>query len=166
VNLLKKFLVSCLAMLLLMEELLWHILTYIGRYLSQLLLLKQFEIWLSEASPVIAMLAFIIPIALISPLNLVALHFLAKGKVVTAIIVELSAKLLATLIIARVFAITKPKLLQFKWFAALYSTITRWLAWAHRIIEQNKIYLLAQSIKQHIPLYTATLKQFFRKFYP
>jgi hypothetical protein len=44
-------------------------------------------------------------------------------------------------LVARVFALTKPQLLSFTFLNFIYSTIMRWLAWAHQKIAQTSIYL-------------------------
>ncbi|MGZ4957134.1 MAG: hypothetical protein ACXV8Q_18700, partial [Methylobacter sp.] len=98
----KKILLSLLAIFLIIEEWLWDLLTAFGRSLSQWLNLQQFEQWLSQTSPPMALVAFSIPVLIVTPINLAAFGLLAKGMVLQGILVEVLAKLLGTLLVARV----------------------------------------------------------------
>ncbi len=56
---------------------------------------------------------------------------------------EVLAKLLGTLLVARVFALTKPQLLTFVFLRIIYTTITRWLKWAHDKVTKSSVYRLS-----------------------
>ena len=143
----KKLLLSLLAIFLIFEEWLWDLLTAFGHLLIQWLNLKGVEQWLSQTSPTMALVAFSIPIMIVMPINLVALGMLANGLILQGILLELLAKLLGTVLIARVFALTKPQLLTFAFLNLIYSTITRWLQWAHQKIAETAIYRWSKQFK-------------------
>ena len=143
----KTFLLSLLAIVLIIEEWLWDILTALGHRLARLLQLAKFEAWLSQTSPNMALLAFATPLLIVTPLNLLALWLLAHGLLLQAVLMEVLAKLLGTLLVARVFALTKPQLLTFRAFAWLYRMIAGWLRWAHERITGTLVYRLASRIK-------------------
>jgi hypothetical protein len=146
----KRFLLSLLAVILLIEEWLWDILTALGHHLARLLHLAKFERWLSQASPRLALVAFTIPLLIVTPVNLTAFWLLAHGLVLQGVLVEIVAKLLGTLLVARVFALTKPQLLTFATFARVYATITGWLHWAHQRITQTAVYRLASQVRAQV----------------
>ncbi len=77
---------------------------------------------------------------------------IAKGLILQGILMEIAAKLLGTLLVARVFALTKQQLLTFAFLNLIYSTITRWLQWAHRKIIETAVYRSIKQIKQRILL--------------
>ncbi len=143
----KKILLSLLAIFLIIEEWLWDLLTAFGQSLAKLLNLEQFEQWLSQATAPMALVAFSIPILIVTPINLAAFGFLAKGLILQGILTEILAKLLGTLLVARVFALTKPQLLTFAFLRIIYTTITRWLQWAHQKITETTIYHWAKRSK-------------------
>lgn len=63
-----KILISLLAIFLIIEEWLWdNILTAFGRSLSKLLNLEQFEQWLSQKTAPMALVAFGIPLLVVTP---------------------------------------------------------------------------------------------------
>jgi hypothetical protein len=146
----KKLLFSILAIFLLLEEWLWDGLTALGRKLFLWLHLAGFERWLAQASPRVAMAAFVLPVVLITPVKFAALFLFTHGQIVQGLGLLITAKLFATLLISRMFAVTRPQLLTFPWFAALYHTINRWLGWAHERIRATAVYRNAVKLKQAV----------------
>lgn len=159
-SLLKRFLLYFLALLLLFEEWLWNTLTLLGRKLSELLHLAKLEAWLKTASPYKAMVAFFVPVLIVTPINLAGLHYIAKGMFAKGLGYQIVAKLLGTVLITRVFALTKPQLLTFRWFSWLYHTITGWLRWAHESIQQTAAY---KNAKQMIAQFKEVRRQWWQK---
>jgi len=146
----KKNLLSLLAIVLIIEEWLWDLLTAFGRSLSQWLNLQQFEQWLSRTTANMALAAFSVPILIVTPINLAALGLLTKGHILQGILVEVLAKLLGTLLVARVFAQTKPQLLTFTLLRVTYTTVTRWLHWAHAKVAETAVYRYAKQFKANV----------------
>lgn len=146
-RIMNKLLLSLLAFFLIIEEWLWDLLTAFGQSLVRWLNLESFEQWLSQTSPTIALVALSIPILIVTPINLMAIGLLANGLIVQGILVEVLAKLLGTLLVARVFALTKPQLLTFTFLNIIYTNITRWLQWAHQKITETPVYRLAKQLK-------------------
>ena len=132
----KKFLISLLAIILIIEEWLWDALSALGHFLAYHLGLARFELWLAQTSPYQALFAICIPVLLVTPINIAAVWLLINGLVLQGIALEIVAKLFGTLFIARFFTLTKKQLLTFRLLAWIYNTISYWLRWAHeRIIE-------------------------------
>jgi len=143
----KKILLSLLAIVLIIEEWLWDLLTAFGHTLVKWLHLEAFEQWLSRTSPLVALVAFSIPILIVTPINILAFALLAKGLILQGVLLEALAKLLGTLLVTRVFALTKPQLLTFSLLRFVYNTITTWLHWAHQKIIDTTVYRLAKQFK-------------------
>lgn len=160
---LKRFFFSFLAIFLLFEEWLWDVLTTLGRKLSVWLHLERFEEWLRKTSPKMALVAFAIPLLIVTPLNLIALGMIAHGKILHGVLLEIVAKLIGTVLIARVFALTRAQLLTLRWFKVMYDTITGWLEWAHVRIRATWAYQRAKKLKQEVK---ATLGAWLGKLKP
>ncbi|MDI1356969.1 MAG: hypothetical protein PSU84_01995 [Methylobacter sp.] len=142
-----KILLSFLAVILIIEEWLWDLLTAFGRSLFHWLNLEQFEQWLRQTKPTMALVAFSIPLLIVAPINIVAFKLIANGLILQGILTEVLAKLLGTLLVARVFALTKPQLLTFVFLMIIYTTITRWLKWAHDKVTETAVYRWAKQLK-------------------
>lgn len=149
----QKILLSLLALLLILEEWLWDVLSLIGHYLIRLLNWEAYEQWLIQSSPRQALLVFLLPVALVTPLNLLAFGLMAHGLLVQGVLLELLAKLLGTLVISRIFTLTKPQLLTYRLLNRIYSTIKRWLHWAHHKVVATAVYQRAQALKKQIRSY-------------
>ncbi len=147
---LKHVLLSMLAVFLVLEEWLWDVLTLFGRWLFKLLHLARFEFWLTQCSPWVALISFLIPLAVVMPINVAALILLSKGKVLRAIGLEIVAKLLGIVLVARVFALTRRQLMSYAWFSWLYGMIMRALAWAHDRLSSTAAYRVAHNLKARL----------------
>lgn len=160
---LKKLLLTLLAILVIFEEWLWDMLTAVGQWLAQALNLERFDERLARASPHQALLAFLIPFVVITPLNIVALFLLTHGGIVEGILLEIAAKLLGTLLVARIFKLVRPALLTFTWFARFYSAIIGLLQWAHKLIHDSAIYQLSLLIKSAVKNRVKIFLSYFRR---
>ena len=143
----KKLLLSLLAIFLIIEEWLWDLLSAFGHSLVHWLNLESLELWLTRTSPNMALVALSIPVLIVTPINLAALGLLANGLILQGILMEVLAKLLGTLLVARVFSLTKPQLLTFSFLSFIYTNITRWLQWAHQKVTETPVYRWAKQLK-------------------
>jgi hypothetical protein len=73
--------------------------------------------------PYLALVVFVLPSALLLPLKFLALLLIAKGQIVLASLLFVAAKVVATALIARLFMLTQPALMQIGWFARGYDTL-------------------------------------------
>ena len=149
----KKILLSLLALLLILEEWLWDVLNLIGHYLIRLFNWQVYEQWLLNASPRQALGVFLVPVAAVTPLNLLAFALIAHGLWLQGIVLEIFAKLLGTLVISRIFSLTKPQLLTYRALNLIYSTVTQCLQWARQKVVTTPIYRRTQILKSQIRAY-------------
>ena len=76
--------------------------------------------------PYAALVVFALPSTLLLPLKFLAIFLVAKGQVVLAGLLFVAAKVVATALIARLFMLTQPALMQIGWFAWSYDTLMPW----------------------------------------
>ena len=69
---------------------------------------------------------FALPAQALLPIKVLALWLLGLGRVFLGTAVILLTKLVGTAVIARLFTLTRPALMQLGWFARAYA---RWDAW-------------------------------------
>ena len=115
-----------LALLILFEEWGWDPLQRQLARLGQLPLLRQIEGLISGLPPHAALAVFVLPTLLLLPIKLAALALITRGQPVLGTLVIVAAKLVGTAVVARLFTLTQPALMQLAWFARLYR---RWVAW-------------------------------------
>ena len=78
------------------------------------------------------MLLLVVPTSIVEPLKLVAVAIVGEGHWVTGTLVILAAYAASLLLVERLFAIVKPKLMMLGWLARLWTRIVnlrvvRWL---------------------------------------
>jgi hypothetical protein len=76
--------------------------------------------------PYAALVVFALPTLLLLPLKFLALILIAKGQVLLAGLLFVAAKVVATALVARLFVLTQPALMQIGWFASAHDTVVPW----------------------------------------
>ncbi|MFB9268898.1 hypothetical protein ACFFWD_38270 [Bradyrhizobium erythrophlei] len=131
-----------LAIIFLIEAWLWDHLEPIVERVVALIPLRAFKQWLSDRvdslSPAMTLIVFIVPVIPLFPLKLVGLWLLAHEYWMSAISTILFAKFLGVGVTAFIFDITRPKLLEMRWFEALYEFVLAVRAKASALVEPIK----------------------------
>lgn len=127
----RRLLTGLLALLILFEEWGWEPLQRVLARLGRLPVLRQLEALIGRLPPKLALLAFVLPSLLLLPVKLLALWLVAHGQKLLGLGVIVLAKIAGTAVVARLFVLTKPALMQLGWFAALY---TRWTTWKEALL--------------------------------
>ena len=122
---------ALLALLILFEEWGWEPLQRALARIGRLPLLRQLEAAIARLPPYVALLVFAVPALLLLPVKLAALGLIAHGQRVLGLAVIVAAKLLGTAVVARLFTLTRPALMQLPWFVRLY---TRWTTWKEALL--------------------------------
>lgn len=113
-----------LALVIVFEEWGWEplqrLLARIGRWPG----LRWVEGAVRRLPPWAAVLVFAVPSLMLLPIKLLALWTIGHGHVLLGMLIIVAAKLVGTAVLARLFTLTQPALLQLAWFAWVY---TRWV---------------------------------------
>jgi hypothetical protein len=131
-----------LAIIFLIEAWLWDHLEPIVARVVAMIPLRAFKQWLADRvdslSPTMTLLVFIVPVMPLFPLKLIGLWLLAHEHWLGAIGTILFAKLLGVGVTAFIFDVTRPKLLEMRWFEALYDFVLRMRAKAAALVDPIK----------------------------
>jgi hypothetical protein len=114
------------ALILLFEEWGWRPLSNFVAQLARFPLWAKAELWIAGLPPYGALVALAVPSAVLIPAKLLGVLLLATGHIISATIVIIAAKLASTALIARIFLLTKPALMQIPWFARAYEVFVPW----------------------------------------
>lgn len=114
------------ALLLLFEEWGWRPLSNLLAQLARFRIWAMVELWIAGLPPYGALAALAVPSTILIPAKLIGLYLLATGHVVTAGAVILLAKLAGTALVARIFILTKPALMEIGWFQRAYDAFMPW----------------------------------------
>jgi hypothetical protein len=115
-----------LALVLLFEEWGWRPLAELLGRLARFALWARLEARIAALPPYAALCVFAVPGILFIPVKFLALNLIATGHVLTAALLFAAAKILSTALLARIFALTQPRLMQIGWFAYLYNLFVPW----------------------------------------
>ena len=119
------------ALLILFEEWGWVPLANALARLGRLPVFRWIERCIVALPPYAALAVFFAPSLALIPVKLFALWLIAEGQAFLGVTVIVTAKIAGTAVVARLFMLTKPALMQLPWFASLYA---RWTAWKDALI--------------------------------
>ncbi len=126
VTLIGRVLSIPLALLLLFEEWGWKPLAAGLATLARLRLIARLETLIAGLPPYAALAVFVLPSGLLFPVKIFGLYLLAKGQALLAGLLLAAAKVVSTALVARLFQLTRPALMQLAWFAGLYAWFVPW----------------------------------------
>jgi hypothetical protein len=137
-----------LALLILLEEWGWRPLADLLGRLARWQPWARLEFGIARLPPYAALFVFILPSALLLPLKFLALLLVARGQLVLAAILFAAAKILATALVARLFLLTQPALMQIGWFAWGYETLMPWKEALVERVRASTVWRLGRLFKE------------------
>jgi len=130
-SILRAVVTALLVPVLLFEEWGWAPLAALAAQLGRLPLWAWLERKVSALSPWAAVVVLGVPMAALLPVKLMALYFFGLGHFKSGFVLLIGAKIAGTAVVARLFQLTLPALMQLPQFAKWYP---RWKAWKDRVL--------------------------------
>ncbi len=121
-----------------LEEWVWDAMQACMAWLGKLPGVRWCEARIAGLPPHAAMVAFLIPAAILLPFKLLAFGLIARGHGLLGLQVFVVAKIVGTAFLARIFALTRPALLTIGWFARLHAAFTAW---------RDRVYAYVKSLR-------------------
>lgn len=149
-RILRPIFLPLIAAVLLFEEWGWAPLAAAFARLARIPLWAWLEQKIRRLPPMWALLAFGVPMLLLLPVKLLALYLFGQGQATMGLFLLVAAKLGGTALLARLFQLTQPALMQLDWFARWYP---RWMAWKERVlaeIRQSLVWRAGQRSKRRV----------------
>jgi hypothetical protein len=115
---------------LLVDALVLSFIRPLGRRLMQLAIFQHLQRWIDGLNRYAALALFLIPLALLEPVKPVSVYMIAHKKHLLGLIILVGGELLKVTLLERIFSMTKPQLMTFKWFAWCYG---RWTVFVARL---------------------------------
>ena len=139
-----------LALLILFEEWGWEPLRRVFALIAKLPVIRQVEALLKRLPPRWAFIVLVLPSLLILPVKLLAVWLVAEGRVMLGVGLVIAAKLIGTALLAWLFQLIQPALMQLPWFARVHA---RWTAWKAELlvwIRASAVWRGARAIKLRV----------------
>jgi len=113
------------AVLLLFEEWLWHASKRVLARLPLLPWIVRLEAWIGALSPYAALTLFLLPSLLLAPVKILALLSIAHGHPTLGLLIVVTAKVLGTALVARLYGLTRNAMNTLDWFVRWRDAILR-----------------------------------------
>lgn len=94
--------------------------------LSRFMVFARLEAWMATLRPYGALALFAAPALCLLPVKLLAIYLLATGHAALAIGLIILAKLAGTAVVARIYMLVKPQLMEIGWFRVAHDRLTAW----------------------------------------
>jgi hypothetical protein len=140
------------ALIILFEEWGWRPLSDLIARLARYAPVAALERWIAGLPPFAALIVIALPTTLLLPLKFVAVWLLANGHIATATLLFLATKIASTALIARIFILTKPNLMQIAWFARAYNWFIPWQDALFAQIRSSWVWRYGRVLKTRIRL--------------
>ncbi len=128
------------AVIILLEDWLWDDLQRLAAAIGSLPVFRQIEQLIVRLPRAGALGLFLVPSVVLIPVKLLALYFISRGHALIGVGIVVAAKIAGTALVARLFTLTKPKLLTFGWFAWTYERIVAFKARVYAAIRSSAVY--------------------------
>ena len=116
------------ALILLFAEWGWEPLVAALSRLSKYFVFARLEAWIARLPPYGALALFAAPAICLVPIKLLALYLFATGHPTLGIVLIIAAKVAGTAVVARIFMLVKPQLMDIAWFKSGYDRFLPWKA--------------------------------------
>ncbi len=137
-----------------LEEWLWDLMQALMAWVGRLPPVRWCEALIARLPPRWALIAFLIPAAVLLPFKIAALWLIAHGHGVYGLWVFVVAKVIGTAILARIFALTKDALMTIGWFARGYRALVGWkerlYAYVRALPVYRRVRALAQAMREQL----------------
>jgi len=171
IRLLKKILAAPFVILALIvfaiEDWLWDDLARLADAIGRLPIFRRIDAFIAWLPPYPSLLLFGTPSLLLIPVKFAALYFMSHGKPTIGFIIAVAAKFVGTALVAHIFKLTQPKLMQIGWFAWLYVRFTSFKKRIYEIVKSTAIYKTAHhhytQLRECFKLWMGKRKGFWRR---
>ena len=158
-QILRKISFALIAAVLLFEEWGWQPLAALFARLARWPLWAWLERKIVQLPPYGALLVFGVPVLTLLPVKLAALYLFGKGQTTFGLGLLVLAKLVGTAVVARLFQLTQPSLMQLRWFAWWYP---RWIEWKTGLLVEvraSATWRAAHALKLSVQAWLAGLRR-------
>jgi len=116
----RLILIILAAVWMLFEDWVWDSIVAFMQLVGRLKIIKRFETFLAKQNQYLLLTLFIFPFFIMIPAKIYGIYLITSGKVIRGVTIFVVAKGLITLLVTRLFIVSKDKLLLIKSFASFY----------------------------------------------
>ena len=132
------------ALVFLLEEFIWDTTARFMARLGTLRAIHAVEKLIAALPSRWAVFAFLLPSSILIPAKLIGLHAIASGHLVLGSFTFVLAKIAGMALFSRIFNLTRPALMQVRWFARLYQWVMFYRNRIHAYLDHWSAYQQAK----------------------
>jgi hypothetical protein len=155
-RILKSIAVAIAAVVILFEEWLWEPLKRLMMAFSRLPVIRQLAALIARLPPFAALVLYLVPVVVLLPFKIAGLWLIGQGHSIAGLTTFLGAKIVGTALLAWLFSLTKPALMQIGWFAQGYDWVTRVSTAAHEWLHRQPIYQATKRLLTRIRIWISS----------
>ena len=99
------------------------------RWVDELRIYAKLKAGIERLGPYATLVLFLVPLIVLEPFKPAGMYLVAKGHLVTGIVVVVVGELLKIGTVEQIFRIGRPKLMTIPAFARTYNFLVGWVAW-------------------------------------
>jgi hypothetical protein len=141
---------ALLALLILFEEWGWESLQRLAARIARLPPLAWLERRIAALPPYGALTILLLPTLALLPVKIAALWLVGIGRAGLGLLLIVAAKLVGTALLAHLFQLTQPALMQLTWFARWYGRWTIWKAEVLARVRASWAWRTARVVKRRV----------------
>lgn len=145
------------ALFLFAEEVLWEMAKRVMAQVGRLPLVRTIEAMIARLPPLAALALFVLPAALLLPVKISALWLIAHGHTLVGLQLIIAAKLIGTVLVARIFTLTRESLMTLEWFAHLYRIAMAWRERIYGFVKASEAWRAVARVRSRIGAWFARM---------
>ncbi len=127
----------------------------ISKWLAHHLRLERLRAWIRSLPPYPSLALFSIPVIILEPVKPVAAYLAATGQLIGAAAIFIIGELLKLVLVERLFALTRNKLMKIPAFAWAYAYYKQAIGWLRSTAAWQSILALKVAISEHLGAWRA-----------
>ena len=128
----------------LFEDWVWDSLVAFMQVVGRLKIINRFETYLAKQNQYLLLTLFIFPFFIMIPAKVYGIYLITSGKVIRGVTIFVVAKGLITLLVTRLFIVSKDRLLLIKPFASFYYWFTDKKEWLYSEVRKLPAWQMAR----------------------
>jgi hypothetical protein len=127
----------------------------ISRWLAHHIRLEWLRAWIRSLPPYPSLALFSVPVIVLEPVKPVSAYLAATGQFLAAAVTFVVGELLKLVLIERLFALTRDKLMKIPAFASAYAYYKQAIGWLKSTAAWQSILALKRAIAEHVRAWRA-----------
>lgn len=152
-RLLRGTLLGGVALVIFIEEWGWRPLSALVARLAHWPPLARLEARIRALGPRAALALFLVPAVLLFPIKVLALWLIHLGRGGLGLLVIVLAKLVGTALVGRLFVLTEPQLMRYRWFARALAWWQATKARVHAAVRRSLAWRMARALRRRISVW-------------